>query len=56
MKGNFDILLIILLAITGVFILVFFGPTFSYIGLAVVEIIIIIAIVILAIRYSRSRR
>jgi hypothetical protein len=56
MKDFFGIFLMLLLVVTGIFTFVFFGNFFGYIGLAILEIIIVTAIILLAIRYFRSRR
>ncbi len=56
MRDFFGVFIMILLVITGVCVFVFFGNFFGYIGLAIFEIIIVTVIVLLAIRYFRSRR
>jgi hypothetical protein len=56
MKDFLGIFLMLLLIVTGICFFVFFGNFFGYIGLAILEIIIATAIILLAIRYFRSRR
>lgn len=56
MRDFFGVFLMLLLVITGIFLFVFFGNFFGYVGLAIIEIVIVTAIILLAIRYFRSRR
>lgn len=56
MKDFFGVFLMLLLIVTGIFILYLFYGTMGYIALALIEIVIVTAIILLAIRYFRSRR
>ena len=57
MKGFYGILLMLLLIITGIFLLyLFWGSLKGNIALIVIEVAIGAAIILLLIRYFRSRR
>ena len=56
MKDFFGVFLMLLLVVTGILILYLFYSTLGYMALAIIEIIIVTAIILLAIRYFRSRR
>lgn len=55
MKGSFNILLMVLLVITAILVFIILGPMMGNIGLIAIEGVIVAAIVILLVRYSRSR-
>lgn len=55
MKGSFGILTMVALLIIGISIFVIFGPVLGDISLIIIEAIIIAAIVVLLVRYFRSR-
>lgn len=56
MKGSFNILLLVLLVITGILVFIILGPMMGEIGLIAIEALIVAAIVILLVRHSRSSR
>lgn len=56
MKDFFGVFLMILLVITGILLLYLLYDTVGYIGLAIIELFIVTLIILLAIRYFRSRR
>lgn len=56
MRGNYDILLIVLLLLTAILLFIVFGGYLGYIWLAVLEGTILIVIIILLIRYFRARK
>lgn len=56
MKDFLGIFLMLLLVMTGILLFVFFAATIGYLGMVLLEIIIVTAIILLAIRYIRPRR
>lgn len=56
MKDFLGILLMLLLVMSGILLFVFFSSALGYLGMAILEIIIVTAIILLAIRYIRPRR
>ena len=55
MKDFFAVLLMLILVMAGILIFMFLGETLGYFGMAILEIIIVTAIILLAIRYIRPR-
>lgn len=55
MKGSFNILLLVLLVITAILVFIILGPVVGETGLMIIEAVIVVAIVILIVRFARSR-
>lgn len=56
MKDFLGIFLMLLLVMAGILSFVFLSSALGYLGMALLEIIIVTAIILLAIRYIRPRR